>query len=85
MMQQMTSAFTGAHQLDLLIDDGSHVAVRGHWNGTHTGDFDGMRATGRPVSFTWIDIFEIRNGKVVREAFETNPMAIMAQIDAMAA
>lgn len=82
MMQMMTSAFTGEHILNLLVDDGSHVAVRGRWKGRHSGEFNGIPATNKPVEFTWTDIFEIKNGKVAREAFEMNPMAIMTQIGA---
>lgn len=80
MMQMMTSSFSGEHVLNLLVADDDHVVVRGTWQGKHTGEFNGMSATGKPVTFTFIDILEIRNGKVAREAFEMNPMAIMAQI-----
>jgi steroid delta-isomerase-like uncharacterized protein len=82
MMQQMVSAFSGEHKLTLLIEDGSHVAVRGRWVGTHTGEFNGVPATHKPVDFTWTDIMEIKDGKVAREAFEMNPMTFMAQIGA---
>ena len=82
MMQMMTGAFTGEHVLDLLVSEGNHVAVRGRWRGKHTGEFNGIPATNKPVEFSWIDIFEIKDGKVAREAFEMNPMAMMAQIGA---
>ncbi len=85
MMQQMTSSFAGKHELTLLVEDSTHIAVRGRWTGKHTGEFNGIPATGNPVDFTFIDIFEIKNGKVAREAFEMNPMTMMAQIGAMKA
>jgi predicted ester cyclase len=85
MIEQMTSAFTGRHELTLLVDDGSHIAVRGRWTGKHTGAFNGIAATGKPVDFTFIDIMEIKNSKVAREAFEMNPMTFMTQIGAMKA
>lgn len=80
MVQMMTGALTGEHVLDLLVDDGDHIAIRGRWKGKHTGDFNGIPATGMPVEFTWTDIMEIRNGKIAHEALEMNPMAIMSQI-----
>lgn len=83
MIQMMMSAIKGEHSITLMVDDGSHVAVRGRWKGAHTGPFNGMLATGRPVEFTFTDVMEIKNGKLSREALEMNPMAIMQQIGAM--
>lgn len=82
MIEQMVSAFTGRHELTLLIADADHVAVRGRWVGTHTGEFNGVPATHKPVDFTFTDIMEIKGGKVAREAFEMNPMTFMTQIGA---
>jgi predicted ester cyclase len=80
LMQMMTSAFSGEHKLELVIEDQNHAVVRGRWKGKHTGEFNGIGATGQPVEFTFTDIFEIVDGKVRREAFEMNPMSIMMQI-----
>jgi predicted ester cyclase len=85
MMQMMTSGFTGEHHLDLILEDHDHAVVRGRWKGKHTGEFNGLPATGKPVEFTFIDIFEIVNEKVRRETFEMNPMTIMVQIGAVPA
>jgi predicted ester cyclase len=82
MMQMMTSAFSGQHELELILEEGKHIAVRGRWKGRHTGEFNGVPATGKTVEFTFTDIFEISEGKVRREDFEMNPMAIMAQVSA---
>ena len=82
MMQMMTGSFTGQHTLTLVLEDGNHAIVRGRWSGKHTGEFQGVKATGNDVTFTFIDIFEIVDGKVRKEAFEMNPMAMMAQISA---
>jgi predicted ester cyclase len=83
MMQMMTGAFAGKHHLDLVLSEGEYVTVRGTWKGKHTGEFNGVPATGNPVQFTFIDIFHVVNGKVTEEYFEMNPMAIMAQIGAV--
>jgi len=85
MMQMMTSAFEGQHHLDLFINKGDYITVRGKWKGKHTGEFNGVPATNKTVEFTFIDIFHIVNGKVAEEYFEMNPMAIMVQIGAMPA
>ncbi len=83
MMQMMTSSFKGEHHLDQFIQEGNSVVVRGRWSGKHAGEFNGVAATGNNVQFSWIDIFEVENGKVTNEYFEMNPMSIMAQIGAM--
>eukprot|EP00746_Dinoflagellata_sp_MGD_P058730 gnl/MRDRNA2_/MRDRNA2_251043_c0_seq1.p1 gnl/MRDRNA2_/MRDRNA2_251043_c0~~gnl/MRDRNA2_/MRDRNA2_251043_c0_seq1.p1 ORF type:complete len:137 (+),score=24.14 gnl/MRDRNA2_/MRDRNA2_251043_c0_seq1:38-448(+) len=80
MMQHMTAAWDGEHHLDLVLEDGDHVVARGRWSGKHVGEFNGVPATGKHVEFSWIDIFEVADGKVTREYFEMNPMSIMAQI-----
>ena len=82
MMRMMTSAFKGQHRLELILEDGNYVTVSGKWSGKHTGEFNGIAATNKPVQFPFIDIFHIENGKVTDEHMELNPMAIMAQIGA---
>ncbi|MEX0968138.1 MAG: ester cyclase [Bacteroidia bacterium] len=83
MMQMMTSAFEGKHHIDQLIEDGNHVVARGHWSGKHVGEFNGVPATGNDLTFSWMDLFEIVDGKVANEYFEMNPLSIMSQIGAM--
>ena len=85
MIQGMNASFTGAHTLILVLEDETHAVVRGRWTGKHTGDFNGMPATGKNVSFTFNDIFEIVDGKIRKEAFEMNLMSMMMQIGAMPA
>jgi predicted ester cyclase len=85
MMQMMTTSFDGKHLLDKVITDGEWVTARGRWTGKHTGEFNGIPATGKPVEFSWMDMMHIVNGKVVEEYFEMNPMTIMSQIGAVPA
>ena len=81
MMKMMTDAFSGAHHIELILEDGNHIVVRGKWSGKHTGEFNGVGATNNPVTFSFIDIFDITDGKVRKEALEFNPMSIMTQIE----
>src|ERR1051325_4036749 len=57
MMQMMTSAFSGKHELELIIEENNYVAVRGRWKGKHTSEFNGVPATGKNVTFTFLDVF----------------------------
>jgi predicted ester cyclase len=83
MVQMMTSAIKGEHQLDLILESGDYVTVSGKWKGKHTGEFNGIPATNNSVEFPFIDIFHIVKGKVTDEHMEMNPMIIMQQIGAM--
>lgn len=83
MMQMMTGAFAGEHHFDRIVHEGEWVAACGRWKGKHTGEFQGVPATGKAVEFTWADFFEIVDGQVRKEYFEMNPMTMMAQIGAV--
>jgi predicted ester cyclase len=56
----------------MMLEEGNHVAVRARYKATHTGDFNGVAPTGKQVEFTFIDIFEIVDGKVRKEVLEMN-------------
>ena len=80
MMTQMTNAFTGTHQLELVLEDANHVVVHGRWTGRHTGKFNGIPATQKNINFTFTDIFEFHEGKVRKEVFEMNMMTLLGQL-----
>lgn len=85
MMKAMTAGFTGAHELNMIFTDGEHVGISGRWKGKHTGEFNGVPATGNDVNFTFVDMMHVVNGRVVNEHMELNPMTFMQQIGAMPA
>ena len=80
MMQMFASAFNANHRLDILIGEDDYVAVKGIWNAVHVGEFNGIPATGKSVQLSSIEIFRIRNEKIVDNILEMNPMSLMAQI-----
>lgn len=47
-----------------IIAEGDRVAVRYTLYGTHTGDFYGVRATGKTIRVSGIEIFRIEDGKI---------------------
>ncbi len=85
MMKMMTSSFEGKHTLNVVFGDDEHVAVSGKWSGKHIGEFNGIPASGNPVEFHFVDLFQVVNGKVVNEHMELNPMTIMHQVSPQAA
>ena len=47
-----------------LVTEGDRVVKRYTWRGTHTGDFNGIPATGRQITLEGIDILRVSNGKI---------------------
>ena len=56
------------------------VAGRMTTTGTHTGEFMGIPATGKRVSFTEIHIVRIANGKAVEHWGNQDDMGMMQQL-----
>ena len=83
LIQQMMSSFTGSHTIEQMICEGDWVVTRGRWSGKHTGDFNGMPATGNPVDFSIVDVMHVVDGKLAEEFMEWNAMTLMTQIGAI--
>jgi predicted ester cyclase len=67
------------------VAEGDVVATRGTWSAVHTGTFNGIAATNRPVRID-IAIFDhIKDGKIVAHHGALDVMGLMAQIGAMQA
>lgn len=45
--------------------EGDHVVTRFQMTGTHTGDFLGIPATGKPIDVEGVSINRLRNGRIV--------------------
>lgn len=65
-------AFSGIHFTEEgLFADEDIVVLRWTFRGTHSGEFNGIPATGRPVTATGVDIYRIADGKIAeRWAYE---------------
>src|SRR4030042_2503547 len=50
--------------IDDIIAEGDKVVIRMTWSGTQKGEFMGVPATSRRVSFGVIELIRITNGKV---------------------
>jgi steroid delta-isomerase-like uncharacterized protein len=48
--------------------------------GTHTGDFMGIPATGRRISVTGVNLFRVRDGKIVEEWVSNDSLGMMQQL-----
>ncbi len=67
-------------EVDALIGEGDDVLVWGTLSGTHGGDFYGIAATGKHVSWTGCAIFRFRGDQVIARYQEFDALGLMAQI-----
>jgi steroid delta-isomerase-like uncharacterized protein len=68
-----------------ILTDGDKVVARMTWSGTQKGEFMGVPATGKHVSFGVIDIIRIANGKFVEHWGQMDSMSLMQQLGAIPA
>ena len=54
-------------QVDILdlIEEHERSAVRARFTGTHSAELCGVPATGKKISFEALEIFRVKNGKIV--------------------
>ena len=85
--QFWTAFFTGLPEVSVTMDDliisGDRVVGRFGYRGTHTGDFLGIPASGKPVEMRSIDIWRVQNGMFVEHCDELNLMQMFQQIGAL--
>ena len=63
-----------------MIAEGNNVTARFTAHGIHKGDFMGLQATGKPITMTDIEIFRIKNGKIIELWGEANLLGLMQQL-----
>ena len=73
----------GRARLDMEIAEGEFVVCHETWTGTHSGEFFGIPASGRPVTFRVIDIVRISDGKVREHWGVADNFGLMQQIGAI--
>jgi predicted ester cyclase len=59
---------------------GDRVAVRLRFSGTHDGEFQGIPATRRPVSFTSVEIYRFEDDRIAEEWVSPDMLGLMQQI-----
>jgi predicted ester cyclase len=66
-----------------MVAEGDKVAVSINVTGTYKGEFQGIPATGKQVSFTAMDILTTIDGKITEEWATADMMGLMQQIGAI--
>ena len=68
--------------VDLLLAEGDLVARRWTASGTNTGPWAGRAATGKHATFSGVNIFRIRDGKVVEIWNHRDDLGLAQQLGA---
>lgn len=68
-----------------FVAEGEKVLVRLRVQGTHTGPFGDMPATGKPIDIGVLDLFQIRDGVLVEHWALLDNLGMMKQLGAIAA
>ena len=81
MFRMFLSAFPDLSiQVDDVIAEGDKVVMRATTTGTHQGDFMGIAATGKKISYGEIHIVRIAGGKMVEHWGIEDQMGMMQQL-----
>jgi steroid delta-isomerase-like uncharacterized protein len=74
----------GFSDLHLTVEDttgdGDLVAQRIHFQGTHTGPFQGLPPTGTKVSFYGLELNRLVDGKVAEHWFQLDALTLLQQL-----
>ena len=66
-LQALAQAYPDAtFTIDDMIAEGDQVVTKKTMSGTNTADFAGVPATGRRVTFQYVDIMRVRDGRIVQ-------------------
>ena len=65
------------------IAQGDVVVNRVTWRGVHGGEFAGVPATGRPIELSGINMFKVKEGRIVEQRAELDFFGLLQQIGAI--
>jgi steroid delta-isomerase-like uncharacterized protein len=83
-IEMWRGAFDMAFTIEDQIAEGDRVCTRWTWNGTHTGDFMGIPASGKQASMTGTTIFRCgEDGKIVEGWWQYDRLGLMAGLGAL--
>jgi predicted ester cyclase len=69
-------------ELKETVADGELVMAAAVMTGRHTGPFNGIAPTGRPISHNQVHIFTIPNGQITRHRAVRDDLGLLFQLGA---
>ena len=68
------------HTIEAQVAEGDWVSTRGFFEATHKGELLGIKATGKPVKVTFIQIVRFADGKIAEEWINFDQLGLLQQI-----
>ncbi len=82
--QSIVAGFPDVHvTIEDLLADGDKVIERTTARATHTGEFNGISATGNKVQWTEVHIYSLENKKIVELWSEIDLLGLLVQLGAV--
>jgi hypothetical protein len=63
-----------------IYGEDDHIIKRWSFTGTHTGDFAGIKATGRRITVEGVTIAKMKMGKIIAERDYADDLGLMQQL-----
>jgi predicted ester cyclase len=74
-------AFPDSHvTIEDMIAEGDRVVSKKTFNGTHTGELNGIPPTGNRVSIQYVDIMRLREGQIVEHWLSMDQPSFLRQL-----
>ena len=71
------------YEIQDQVAQGDLVVNRFTFRGVHSGEFHGIPPTGRPLEFRGINMYRVKDGRVVSERTELDTFGLLQQIGAI--
>jgi len=71
------------YKIDELIGEGDKVVIKWKLQGTHTGKFQSVEATGKAISNNGMAIFELIDGKIINSQVLTDRLGFLQELDVL--
>ncbi|OLY94124.1 conserved hypothetical protein, steroid delta-isomerase-related [Cnuella takakiae] len=66
-----------------IVEEGNRIVLRARFHGTHTGNFNGIPASGRTVEVPFMMMYHIEDGKIVQHWLFADTMDLLTQMGMM--
>lgn len=73
------------YRIDDVIVAGDRIVLRWQAKGTHRDEYLGVAATGRPVSYTGVTIYELRDDRIARIWVAADLLSLLRRLHAVRA
>lgn len=69
------------YRVDDAVVSGDKMALRWEARGTHQGEYLGVQGSGRPISYTGITLYELRDGRIARVWVSADLLSLLRRLD----